>query len=181
MNEKKRLLAAALAEAEAAQHEITESRRNVGEPSTLKPSCSMRSKRLGRRLKRRSSARSAERRRGRVTDARTGGTSECQGSQFGVSWTETLGADPRTEKCAVCAPERASIRGPTHFSYQPMFFFFFFFFFFKKKKKIIIIILQFVISIFAFSMFIENFHVYGLGQTRNNHFHAVFLCNAHVI
>ena len=39
-------------------------------------------------------------------------------SQFGVSWTETLGADPRTEACAVSASERSSV--PRHTVFQPL-------------------------------------------------------------
>ena len=88
MNEKKRFLAAALAEAEAAQREIQKADATLAN-STPKPSCSTRRRRLSRRPKRRPSARSAERRR-RLPVFVPAACANAAASQFGVRWTETL-------------------------------------------------------------------------------------------
>ena len=76
-----------------------------------------RSKRRSRRPRSGPSARSAEQSRGFPVFV-PAACANAGASQFGVRWTETLGADPRTEPCAVSASDRAWV--PRHTVFQPL-------------------------------------------------------------
>ena len=90
----KRLLAAALAEAEAAQREVLKADTTLAnfnaEAILLEEEAQQTAKKKGQAQEALSGVGS--------TGVRTGGMRECR-SQPGVSWTETLGAGPGTEPC----------------------------------------------------------------------------------